>query len=255
MELLISVSIIALLLCILLPALGTATSLAKLTLCQGQLRRWGQAFMLYTPANKGLYPHVDGQDRGNGPADNCGWVDVLPPMIQEKPWREHPLWKRPGLGTIFQCPAARLGAERYGYHPERDGFFSYAMNSCLELDENCYRAPGDGGRAMPSFLHVDRIVDPSRTILLFDQLLDPSRGYGGGGRNRSAGKHCGSYPKDFAVRHAHRGHKQGGSTICCDGSVRWVATVWKDHWPPGMKCPPRDDPDWFPYPPADGPEW
>ncbi len=221
-----------------------------MTGCRSRLRQWGHAFAMYTAQNNWFYPHIDGWDRGNSEADNYGWVDVLPPLIDHRPWREHPLFHRPGTDTVFQCPAAKPVNGGYGYHPRREGFFSYAMNSCLELDENCYRAPGDGGRAMPSFLNINRIVDPSRTILMFDQLLDPSRGYGGDRSNRSAGKYCGGYPKDFAVRHARGEHEPGGFIMYCDYSARWVATVWKEHWPPGMKCPPRDDPDWFPYPPV-----
>jgi len=254
MELLICVSVIALLMSLLVPTLWAVRDQARLALCKTQLRGWGNAFAMYASLNNEVYPHIDGLDRDNGAADNFGWVDVLPPLMNEKPWRDHALWKYPGPGTVFQCPAAQLvEGGRYGYRPKRDGFFSYAMNSCLELDKDCYRAPGDQGRVMPSFLKVGRIAKPARTVLLFDQLLDPSRGYGGATRNRSAGKHCGSYPKDFAVRHGRGASEQGGSILYCDYSVRWVESVWKDHWPAGMKCPPRDDEDWFPYPPEDTP--
>ncbi|NQU75932.1 MAG: type II secretion system protein, partial [Planctomycetes bacterium] len=188
-ELLIVVAIIMLLTGIMLPSLGQARSYAQLVLCQHQLRQWGLAFELYATDNDRFYPHIDGLDRNNGPADQFGWVDVLPPLIGEKPWREHALYDRPGVGTFFQCPQASLGNGRYGYNPERDGFFSYAMNSCLELDENCYRAEGDGGQCMPSFLQTDLIVSASRVVLLFDQLLDPNRGYGGSQQDRSAGKY------------------------------------------------------------------
>jgi len=247
-EVLLVIAVLGLLVAVLLPCLARARDYARQTQCQRQLRAWGQAFALYAAENDNVYPHIDGLDRDNGPADRFGWVDVLPPLFGRKPWRDHPLYHRPGEGTIFQCPSARPAAGGYDYRPERDGYFSYAMNSCLELDGNCYRAAGDGGRAMPSFLHTDLIVSPPRVVLLFDQLLDPERGFGGAGRNRSAGKHCGSYPKDFAVRHARGGADVGGSILYCDYHVSWVRTVWKDDWPENMNCPPRDDPDWFPYP-------
>jgi len=248
-ELLTVVAIVAVLVTILAPSLTGVKDMTRRVLCQKQLHRWGQAFTVYATFNDGAFPHTDGLDRGNGPADLFGWVDVVPPYLKARPWRDHPLFARPGVGTIFQCPAARLAKGGYSYNPDRDGFFSYAMNSCLELDENCYRAPGDGGKAMPSFLRTSRIVAPARVVLLFDQLLDPARGYGGEAVNRGAGKHCGSYPKDFAVRHKAKGAARGGSILYCDASVRWVETVWKPEWPAGMNCPPRDDPDWFPYPP------
>ena len=247
-ELLIVVAIVALLAGLLVPSLARARDITRQVLCQNRLGQWGRAFDLYAADNRGYYPHTDGLDRANGPADMFGWVDVVPPIIGERPWREHPLFQRPGIDTFFQCPAAGLGGGRYGYNPARDGFFSYAMNSCLELDENCYRAQGDGGKPMPSFLRIRLIVAPSRTILLFDQLLDPAKGYGGRRRNRNAGRYCGAYPRDFAVRHGRGNTDGGGSILYCDYSVRWVETVWKQHWADDMDCPPRDDPDWFPYP-------
>jgi len=121
------------------------------------------------------------------------------------------------------------------------------MNSCLELDANCWRAPGDGGVPMPSFLDTTKVENTARCILLFDQLLDPRKGYGGGTRNRSAGKYCGSYPKAFSARHARGRSALGGSILYCDYHVAWVDTVWKPEWPPDLEVPPRDDPDWFPY--------
>jgi len=247
-ELLVVACAIGVLASMLLPYLGGAWREARLVLCKGQLRRWGLAFQTYASFNDGYWPHCDGLDRDGGPADEFGWIDLLPPLMNERPWREYARGQHPKSDTVFQCPAAELCGGRYRYRPLRDGYFSYAMNSCLELDENCYRAPGDEGKAMPSFLQTERIVEPERVVLLFDQSLDPDRGYGGSRLNPTAGKHCGGYPKDFAVRHPARGARTGGLILYCDYSVRWAETVWKPHWPDDMKCPPRDDPDWFPYP-------
>ena len=249
-EVLVVVSITALLVSLLIPSLKQARASAKLAVCQLQLRQWGMAFELYAFANKNFYPHTDGLDRDNGPADYFGWVDVLPPLMAEKPWREHARGHFPSRDTVFQCPAARLGPEKeYNYKPRRNGYFSYAMNSCLELDENCWRAPGDGGRPMPSFLKTDLIDQPGRVILLFDQLLDPRLGYNAKIRYRSTGKHCGSYPKAFSARHPRSGSKLGGSILFCDYHVEWARSVWKPDWPTDLEVPPRDDSDWFPYPP------
>ena len=251
LELLIVVAIIALLVTIVAPALARAASLTRLVLCQGRLHQWGQAFAIYALDNDQTFPHIDGLDRSKGPADGFGWVDVVPPVMDERPWRDHPLFQRPGPDTIFQCPAARVLPDgRYRYRPSREGYFSYAMNSCLELDENCWRAPGDGGRPMPSFLKTDLIVRPERVVLLFDQLLDPSFGYDMSRPYPAAGKYCGSYPKAFSARHARRAGRLGGSILYCDGHVEWAERVWKDSWPADLEVPPRDDADWFPYPPG-----
>lgn len=248
-ELLVVISIISLLFGLLVPTLRRARDVAKQTVCQSQLRQWGLAFETYATENDGFYPHIDGLDRNNGPADRFGWVDMLPPLMGEKPWRDHASWQYPRRGTILQCPAAELAPENlYKYKPRKDGFFSYAMNSCLELDENCWHHPEDTKWPMPSFLKVSRIKAPTRVILLFDQLLDPRLGYGGNEINRSAGEYCGSYPKAFSARHAKPNGVLGGSILYCDYHVEWKSSVWKPHWPKDLEVPPRDDLDWYPYP-------
>jgi prepilin-type processing-associated H-X9-DG protein len=105
---------------------------------------------------------------------------------------------------------------------------------------------------MPSFLDTGKLAWPARVVLAFDQLLDPRRGYGGGEIYRSAGKYCGSYPISFAARHNRGGGKLGGNILHADGHVGWYPTVWKDEWGTWdtghQQAPPRDDPDWYPYP-------
>jgi len=255
-ELLVVISIIALLCALTMPALSRTRSIAKQTVCQSQLRQWGLAFGAYA-GDTDYYPHIDGLDRQGDdkpvlPADRAdyfGWVDLLPPLMGEKRWRDYEPWQHPRTRTLFQCPAARLAPdEQYKYRPRRDGFFSYAMNSCLELDENCWHHPEDTKWPMPSFLRTSLIQSPARVVLVFDQLLDPQYGYNAKQAYRDAGKHCGSYPKSFSARHAKSGGKLGGSILYCDDHVRWQDSVWKARWPDDLEVPPRDDPDWYPYP-------
>ena len=256
-ELLVVISIIALLIGLILPALGRARSIAKQTACQSRLRQWGLAFETYAVENDSYYPHIDGRDRTpSNPQTDAeladyyfGWIDVLPPLMGEKPWRDYDFWQKPGTNTIFQCPSAKLAPdENYKYRPRRSGYFSYAMNSCLELDENCWPPYGCKGTDwdMPSFLKVTTIKNTSRLILLFDQLLEPSRGYGGKNNNPTAGKYCGSYPKAFSARHAKPGGLLGGSILYCDYHVDWKSSVWKSEWPDDLEVPPLGDTDWFP---------
>jgi len=248
-EMLVVISVISILAAFMLPVVGNAIGMGKLASCQSRLRHWGAAFQMYAGDYKLSYPHIDGLDRNKADADNSGWVDVLPPYMREKPWRNHEKWKFPRQNTVYQCPAAVLAEDKaYFYYPRRDGFFSYAANSCLELD-NCCWAPYGGARdwPMPPFLNVSKIVNPGRTILLFDQLVDTYRAYGGTRVDKTAGKYCGSYPKDFAATH-RRGSKLGGSILFCDYHVEWKDSVWKPNWPTTLEVPPRNDPDWFPYP-------
>jgi len=264
-ELLVVISIIALLMAMLAPALRTARAQAKQVVCGVRLKQWGVAFSCYSAEYGAVWPHSDGLDRGpddiNDPdisqedlADWHGWVDVLPPMINLKPWRQFPDNEHPGQSTFYQCPTAELSepTSLYSYYPERDGYFSYAMNACLELDENAWEPPDGVGYPMPSFLDTTRIVCPQRVVLLFDQLLDVRKGYDGTAPYRSAGQHCGGYPIAFSARHVRSRSKLGGNILFCDGHVGWQKTVWAEEWGDWQigrqQSPPRSDPNWYPYP-------
>ncbi len=268
-ELLVVIAIIALLLGILAPVLSSARKRARETVCAARLKQWGIGFACYATENNGVWPHCDGLDRQpddiNEPdiskedlADWHGWVDVLPPLMGLRPWRDHPLRERPDYDTFYQCASARLTepTSNYGYWPRIDGYFSYAMNACLELDRNARRPPDGVDYPMPSFLDTAKIVRPERVVLLFDQLLDPSKGYGGKIPYLDAGQHCGSYPISFSARHPRAGSVLGGNILFCDGHVSWQKTVWQpdwDDWDIGrQQGPPRDDLNWYPYPAGGG---
>ena len=248
-ELLVVISVISLLLSIAIPVLGRARSAAYQTVCQSRLHQWALAFEVYATQNSGLYPHIDGLDRNASPADNFGWVDMLPPLLGEKSWRDYKFWNKPDKKTIFQCPMAEpAGGNLYNYNPLKVGFFSYAMNSCLELDKNCW-PPYDQptGNNMPPFLNTASIKMPWRVVLLFDQLLDPTKGYNTKKINPSAGKYCGSYPKAFSAQHPRQKGRLGGNILFCDYHIEWTASVWKPEWPDDLEVPPRSDFNWFPY--------
>lgn len=262
-ELLVSISVIAILLGVLVPSLNKAKAYAKQTTCQARLKQWGLAFGIYASENANFYPHIDGRDRcgdtepGNpeGKADwSYGWVDVLPPLMGYTAWRDFKRYQYPDAKTIYHCPAAKLLADdEYNYRPRRNGFFSYAMNSCLELDANCwppyhpYGDPTGSRNDMPSFLKTTQIKQPSQAILLFDQLLDPKYGYNTNKVNPSAGKHCGAYAREFSARHRKGKNGLGGSILFNDYHVEWKASVWKEDWPEDLEVPPRSDANWFPY--------
>ncbi|MBU0719012.1 MAG: prepilin-type N-terminal cleavage/methylation domain-containing protein [Planctomycetes bacterium] len=261
LELLVVVSIISLMMAMLTPSLRTAREHAKQVLCASRLRQWGVTFNCYAAENEGMWPHCDGLDRGPRPLDHPrlspedladwhGWVDLLPPMIGMQAWRDYPRFKRPNERTFYQCAAAQPfdGEGVYSYRPDRDGYFSYAMNSCLELDKNAWPPPDGVGYPAPSFLDTAKIVTPERVIVLFDQLLDPRHGFDGNQVYRAAGQHCGSYPKSFSARHRKNGSELGGNVLYADGHAEWQESLWKKHWDIAQEVPPREDPDWYPYP-------
>jgi len=260
-ELLVVVSITAMLVAMLSPSLKSARDQAKRVVCGSRLKQWGLAFSCYAAENRDMWPHCDGLDRGPDDrdepdiskedlADWHGWVDLLPPTLRLKRWRDYPRYQRPNQETFYQCPFARPTSplELYSYRPLRDGYFSYAMNSCLELDTNAWPPPDNVGWPMPSFLDTTKIVASARVILLFEQLLDPRKGFDEQLPYRAAGKHCGSYPKAFSARHQRGRSGLGGNLLYADGHVDWQRSVWKAHWALDQEVPPRDDPEWYPYP-------
>lgn len=264
-ELLVVVAVISMLTAILTPTLHAARQRARTTACAARLQQWGLAFACYANENRGVWPHCDGLDRGPRPlshprvsredvADWHGWVDLLPPLVGLKPWRDYPRGQYPDETTFYHCAYGRLipGRETYDYYPQTNGYFSYAMNSCLELDRNAWPPPGSVGYPMPSFLDTGRIMWPAEVIVLFDQLLDPSKGFDGNRVYRGAGKHCGSYPKAFSARHRRGGSKLGGNVLYADGHVKCRPGVWKPEWDVSQEVPPRDDTNWYPYPAWEG---
>lgn len=267
LELLVVTSVITLLVAILSPSLSDARARAKQVVCSSRMRQWGVALACYATENDGMWPHCDGLDRGpdelddpgltkEGLADWHGWADLLPPMIDLKPRRDYPRFNHPGESTFYQCPSGRPFESNgvYSYRPFRDGFYSYAMNSCLELDSNAW-PPADGlGYPMPSFLDTALIRCPQRTFVLFDQLMDPRKGFDAKRVYRGAGKYSGSYPKSFSARHRHGQSGLGGNILYADGHIQWQRKVWKDDWDVELEVPPRDDVNWYPYPVVKRPE-
>jgi len=81
-ELLVVIALIALLIGILLPALGAARNSARTTKCLANVRTIGQALSQYADANKGNLPHwsawhVWGGDGTGDDAAGPGWTELL----------------------------------------------------------------------------------------------------------------------------------------------------------------------------------
>ena len=246
-ELAVVIAVLALLAVLLAPALRTGIDLAREGACKSNLRQWGTAFLAYAAEHHGYLPHPDGRERPPQGTDNgeYGWMDMLPPYLGLKPWREHPPGRRPA-GGLWQCPGARLvpGA-KYSYSPQTDGYFSYAMNSYLAQDFP-FGLPW-GAMLQPSFLFMGRVVAPSVTILMFEQTLDPAQGNGQTGGLSSAGRYGGEDARAVTERHAHTFGGTGGNVLYLDGHVAWRNDLWDDKLK-NPRMPKRGDLTWFPYP-------
>lgn len=100
MELLVVISIIALLLSILMPSLAKVKQQAKTVVCKANIRQLGLAFTFYADANKDSFP--PGFQKLDADRDGC-WNFILEPYYEEK--------------ALLFCPAATKTAEEGGTNP------------------------------------------------------------------------------------------------------------------------------------------
>lgn len=250
LELLVVMAIMAILAALLLPVLNRAGARAQRTRCLSNLRQWGFAAHLYAGDNGGFLPHPDDRRRDRGvfespanPEHDYGYVDVLPPYLGVRAWRDFAEGEKPASG-IWHCPTARpLADSEYDYRPSLEGCHSYAMNSFLAHDFN-YGLPW-GASYQPGFLQLTRAAAPTQTIMLFEQTLDPRQGYGQAGSFRAAGYQTAEDARAAAERHACRGGL-GGNVSHLDGHVRWRNDLW-DKSRNNPRLPQRGDFTWFPY--------
>lgn len=251
-ELLAVIAVVLLLFALLVPATQKAYSVAQEKACAANLRSWGTAFLLYAGDHEGCLPHPDGRERNASPGapdpahpeHEQGYVDVLAPYLGERPWRDYAEGQKPTRG-IWQCPCARpLPDEAYDYAPSREGCFSYAMNSYLAHDF-LFGLPWNA-ELQPSFLRLSKCATPARTILMFEQTLDPRQGYGQEGSLKTAGRFAAEDARALTERHAHSQGGLGSNVLYLDGHVGWRNDLW-DESLRNPRIPDRGDPTWFPY--------
>lgn len=180
LELLVVISIIALLASLLLPALASAKGNARKMECLGRMRQWASAFMQYTGDNNDWIPRegydpwgetylnnwaqVSGRPLATGGTDSQDvWYNALLSYLSVPPaafYAEEKL--RPGFykpQSLFHCPSARFPPET-SKENQSYALFSIALNSQLIKLPN-----------IPS-IKFSRIRRPSNTVLFADNRLD-----------------------------------------------------------------------------------
>jgi prepilin-type N-terminal cleavage/methylation domain-containing protein/prepilin-type processing-associated H-X9-DG protein len=151
-ELLVAISVIAILAGMVLSALSRAKATARAITCRNNLRQWGQATLLYVADNNDFLP-PDGTSTPGNNATNTGWYIQLPqllnaPRYHDMPWRTN---EKADLGhTIWICPS----------NPRRsngNNLFHYCLNEHVN---------GTGIYNLST--RIGSIQKPSVTVWLFD---------------------------------------------------------------------------------------
>ena len=128
-ELLVTISIIAILMGLLLPAVQSAREAARQTDCKNRIRQLALATHMHHDA-LGYFPPARYQPKPDDPADmQCGkesptWLALVMPYIEQvslgeqwdfkKRWHEHDEAVRNTVPDIFLCPTRRSGTQPIG---------------------------------------------------------------------------------------------------------------------------------------------
>jgi len=154
-ELLVVVSIIAILMALLVPMVTSSRQKANTVKCLGQLREWGTAFSAYQGDNNGLFPAFP-------------WYVSLSPYVGlEKMWDAgSTVSPRPGDKSLYSCPGAS-GGEFGG----STGKISYAMNNQIHVGNR------NSGELGTPTLRRSHLSQPASFPVLFD--ANTATAYGG----------------------------------------------------------------------------
>ncbi|MFA5251061.1 MAG: type II secretion system protein [Phycisphaerae bacterium] len=255
-ELLVVISIIALLMGILLPALNKARAYARAAKSMSNARQWGIGAIMFANDNDGYLPWEGNKDdyMGEDFKSDKWWANAIPPMLGQKSYRKlsedavknHgyvPL--PPQSNNIFIDPAAQFPGgfttnavcfydNVYDY--EYQLFFCYVWNS--ELNN------GPTASAMDDIEQVksEGIRRSSETVLMLemrttnDELDKTDYEYY---RNRPLlGRHRGDW-KRIARRHLNGSH-----IVFCDGHTERVKYDWATTNSQGSRDPDYPNGNW-----------
>jgi len=150
LELLVAITIIAILASLLLPALNRAKQAAKTTTCLNNLRQWGLATQMFAAENDDLLPEDGSPNAIN--KDGHGWYNDLPLVLglrcyEEMPWHTNAAVE-PGK-CLWICPS----------NPRRSNGTNL-FHDCLNEHVN-----GPGAHAQRK---LSSIPNPALTVWLFD---------------------------------------------------------------------------------------
>lgn len=117
-ELLVVITVISILASFILPAIKSAREAAVSSVCQGYLKQFGYALLMYTNEWNGYVPEAF-------LSGDIGWQDALQPYTKGVPFSsgQNPV-------GVYSCPSGN--PEKNPLHPTWANW-NYMMNECVEL--------------------------------------------------------------------------------------------------------------------------
>ncbi|QDU33726.1 hypothetical protein KS4_17820 [Poriferisphaera corsica] len=231
-ELLVVISIIAMLIGILLPALGSARNTAAALKSMSNLRQWGLATTMATNDERGLLPWEGEKEPGavkkgyNGLLHDKWWGNLVPPYVGQPKYRElsakastKPEILIEGSDSIFFDPSADIPANAPFNAGSGHYFFNYVTNSELNKEVPSIRGESSSFKHNPDCrVMLDNIRNASSTIIMleirttqdevdkdnpfYDSVNESELGRGRTDWKRFAGRHSNGGHLVFADGHA-----------------------------------------------------
>lgn len=160
-ELLVVISVIAILIGLLLPALGSARQAARSAVCLSNIRQLQIASLMYADDNRGRLIEPGLPEGGIGPREELSWVNTLREYVDEgidtiSPGDESPHWsaEKGGQGVPVIGTTERYRASSYGVND--------MVTSLLQVELEPGEDPGN--IASRFFNRMQKIPVPARTI-------------------------------------------------------------------------------------------
>ena len=193
-ELLVVISIIAVLMAIMMPALGRVREQAKMVICQTNLKQYGVGGNMYLTENDGRFPFAwNGLYSGAALADKlsvikdaeyptstaCIWHDP-DYNLQRHPEMGGPLWAYLSNTKVHVCPIMAKLAKQHFVATEHAVFgwthnnaipinelnFSYSQNANLGADSSYSPGHGDPGAGV---LKISQVKRPGELVYFVEE--------------------------------------------------------------------------------------
>lgn len=192
-ELLVAVSLGAMLVGAMLPALNTAQDTMKAAVCLGNMHQWGVAISLYVADQKDYYPY-DGDSNQSpcSPVNTRAWFNLLPSYINQPKLCDLYNANTPptGMKSIWICPSATNTTVSISM---TQAYFTYAISACLHVENQTNVG-----------LRRSRMASPATTIIFCEEPED-------------------SFPETNGRYDTVQRHFGGSHFVLGDGHAEWIA--------------------------------